>query len=100
MAVDPNSIPEQKSLVLFDGVCNFCNAAVLFIVDRDPSERFVFAPLQSDVGQATLKAHHCKPSLDSVVLVEHAHLYTCSTAALRIAKSLKWPWPIFFYLFM
>jgi predicted DCC family thiol-disulfide oxidoreductase YuxK len=91
--------PDQR-LVLFDGVCNFCNAAVLFIVDRDPRERFVFAPLSSDVGQATLKRYGCREDLDSVVLVENDHAYTCSTAALRIARGLRFPWPLFFYLGM
>ena len=91
--------PDQR-LVLFDGVCNFCNAAVLFIVDRDPRERFLFAPLESDVGQATLKKHGCREDLDCVVLVENEQAYTCSTAALRIARGLRFPWPLFFYLGM
>lgn len=91
--------PEQR-LVLFDGACNFCNGAVLFIVDRDPKERFKFASLQSEVGQGTLQRHDCRQDLDSVVLVEKGRAYTCSTAALRIAKGLRFPWFLFFYLFM
>lgn len=90
----------DQRLVLFDGECNFCNGAVLFIVDRDPKERFKFASLGSDVGQATLKRHHCKQDLDSVVLVENGQAYTCSTAALRIARGLRFPWFLLFYLFM
>lgn len=90
----------ERRLVLFDGVCTFCNWAVLFIVDRDPKERFVFAPLQSDLGRRTLKEHACDPQIDSVVLVEAGRTYTRSTAALRIARALRWPWPIFFYLFI
>jgi predicted DCC family thiol-disulfide oxidoreductase YuxK len=97
--VEASLDPDQR-LVLFDGECNFCNGAVLFIVDRDPRERFVFASLQSDVGQASLKRHHCREDLDSVVLVEQGEAYVCSTAALRIAKALRFPWPILFYLGM
>ncbi|MFP2909898.1 thiol-disulfide oxidoreductase DCC family protein, partial [Pyxidicoccus sp. 3LFB2] len=40
--------PEQgAAVVLFDGVCNLCNGAVNFIIDRDPAARFRFAALQS-----------------------------------------------------
>jgi len=91
---------DSKRLVLFDGVCNFCNSAVLFIVDRDPKEKFVFASLQSDLGKETLERLKCDPQLDSVVMVDHGKPYLRSTAALRIARELKWPWPILFYLFI
>jgi predicted DCC family thiol-disulfide oxidoreductase YuxK len=46
-----------KGLLLFDGVCNVCNAAVLFVVDRDPQEHFQFASLQSELGERTLREH-------------------------------------------
>jgi len=29
------NLPVDKKIVLFDGVCNFCNASVRFIVKRD-----------------------------------------------------------------
>lgn len=98
LPAEPKLDPDQR-LVLFDGDCHFCNGAVLFIVDRDPNEHFLFAPLQSDLGQATLKKHGCADDIDSIVVVERGVAYTCSTAALRIARGLKWPWPVFFYLF-
>jgi predicted DCC family thiol-disulfide oxidoreductase YuxK len=91
---------DQKRLVLFDGVCNFCNWAVLFIVDRDPVERFHFASLQSDAGQKVLAEQRCDPAIESVVLVEDGRAFLRSTAALRIARGLKWPWPLLFYLFI
>jgi predicted DCC family thiol-disulfide oxidoreductase YuxK len=91
---------DSKRLVLFDGVCNFCNAVVLFIVDRDPKERFMFASLQSDAGQKTLVEHRCDKDLQSVLLVENGKPLLRSTAALHIFKLLKWPWPLLFYLFI
>jgi predicted DCC family thiol-disulfide oxidoreductase YuxK len=106
---------ESKRLLLFDGVCNFCNEAVLFVVDRDPNERFVFAALQSDVGLQTLRDHSLvesrgsalasvalegEPDLDSIVLIEGDRAYTRSTAALHVAKGLKWPWPVLYYAFI
>lgn len=92
---------DSKQLLLFDGVCNFCNWAVLFVVDRDPKERFVFAPLQSELAEQALRDHGLSnTTLDSVVLIEGDRAYTASTAGLRVAKALRWPWPALYYLFI
>lgn len=87
--------PASPHLVLFDGDCNFCNGVVLFIIDRDPRERFVFAPLQSAIGQGTLRdAGLADPSFDSMVLVEGERVFVRSAAALRIALRLRGLWPL------
>lgn len=93
-----SDIPENKSLILFDGVCNFCNASVNFIIDRDHQNQFVFASLQSPMGQEILKKHQ-KPlaNFDSLVLIQNEMLYEKSTAALMIAKQLVLPWSLFQY---
>jgi predicted DCC family thiol-disulfide oxidoreductase YuxK len=84
---------ETKSVVLFDGVCNFCNGTVRFIIDRDPAARFAFAPLQSEVGRELLSKHGYAAAVDpdTVLLVEDGHVYDRSTAALRIARGLRGP---------
>ncbi len=38
-------------IILFDGVCNLCNASVDFILCHDLAVRFHFAALQSEVGR-------------------------------------------------
>ena len=82
-------------LVLFDGVCNFCNASVNFIIEHDPAERFRFAPLQSALGQQQLARFDLlRHNIDSVVLVEGDRCYIKSTAALRVARWLTMPWPL------
>jgi predicted DCC family thiol-disulfide oxidoreductase YuxK len=91
-----------KALLLFDGVCNFCNGAVLFLIDRDPRERLVFASLQSELGQATLRAHGLLGGGDdlgasaSMVLIEEGRVYQRSAAALRLVRLLRWPWPLLY----
>jgi predicted DCC family thiol-disulfide oxidoreductase YuxK len=83
----------ERATVLFDAVCNLCNGSVLFVIDRDPSRHFRFAALQSEAGARLLREHaHGGADLSSVVLVEDGRLYTRSTAALRIARRLAWPW--------
>lgn len=86
---------ETQSIILFDGVCNFCNGSVNFIIERDSRNRFKFAPLQSDAGQGLLSQHGLNSlDLDSVVLIEDNQTFMRSTAALRVAKHLDgwWSW--------
>lgn len=87
--------PTDKPLILFDGVCNLCAWAVRFIIARDPRARFRFASLQSALGQR-LSAQYGFPAAtpETVVLIEDGRVYTESDAALRIARSLTWPWPM------
>ncbi|MDB4989629.1 MAG: thiol-disulfide oxidoreductase family protein [Myxococcaceae bacterium] len=90
---------EPKQLVLFDGVCNFCNSSVLFIVDHDPKERFVFAALQSEAGVRALAEHGLgELPLSTLVLLEGGRYWLRSDAALHIAKGLRWPWPLLSYV--
>ena len=74
--------------MLFDGVCNFCNGAVNFIITHDAEKTFKFAPLQSEVGQQLRKKHGIGDDVDSIVLLENGQAFTHSTAGLRIAKGL------------
>ena len=48
-------------IVLFDGVCNFCNAAVNFVIKLDKAKVFRFAHLQSDTGKQYIKKFLIKP---------------------------------------
>jgi predicted DCC family thiol-disulfide oxidoreductase YuxK len=88
-------------LVLFDGVCVFCNRSVNFIIAHDPAARFRFAPLQSPLGQSMLaRCGLQQAGIDSVVLIEGGRCYRKSTAALRIAHRLTGWWPWTFFLVM
>ena len=90
------SLESGKAVILFDGVCNLCNAWVLFVIDRDPGARFAFAPLQSDVAAVLLRERRyaSKPDFPaSIVLIEGDRLYDRSTAVLRIFRRLSGLWP-------
>jgi predicted DCC family thiol-disulfide oxidoreductase YuxK len=88
-------------VILFDGVCNLCNRAVQFVVRHDRHRRFLFASLQSRAaarllrgrpGVEVMEAMEARP--ESVVLVHGDRIYTRSTAALRIAGGLGFPWSL------
>lgn len=84
-----------RDVILFDGVCNLCNGAVDFILERDPAGHFAFASLQSGAGQEIL-AHYglSTENFDSLVLVKDGKVYQKSRAALEIAARLKGAWPL------
>ncbi|HSA60267.1 MAG TPA: thiol-disulfide oxidoreductase DCC family protein [bacterium] len=89
----------QAPLILFDGVCNFCNASVNFIIARDPKKNFRFTPLQSAAGQERLKKFNLSTTdLDTMVLIENDRAFTRSTAGLKIARRLSGLWPLFYVL--
>ena len=80
----------ESPVILFDGVCNLCNTAVQFVIERDPTAIFRFAALQSDFGQEILaKNALITEGGDTMILVEKGQVYDRSTAALRIAKRLS-----------
>ncbi len=93
-----NGKPEiQNPIVLFDGVCNLCNAAVLFIIKRDKKNLFRFASLQSSFGQSVLqKFHLSSDALNSFILFEKGKVYTRSAGALLVAKKLSGVWPLLY----
>ncbi|MDX2200108.1 MAG: DCC1-like thiol-disulfide oxidoreductase family protein [Phycisphaerae bacterium] len=88
------SADPQPPLILFDGVCNLCNGAVQWILQRDRRRAFRFASLQSTAARNALE--QAGASLDqlpdSVVLIDEAGVHTRSTAALRIARHLGLPY--------
>jgi predicted DCC family thiol-disulfide oxidoreductase YuxK len=84
-------------IVLFDGVCNFCNASINFVIDRDSKGIFKFAALQSEIGQELLKKYGLKQdSFDSIILEKEGKIYQKSDAALEIARNLDGLWKIFY----
>lgn len=84
----------QMDIIFFDGVCNFCNASVNFIIDHDSARRYRFASLQSELGQKTLQENgYSTVELSTILLLRNGKLYQKSTAALEIARYLKgWSW--------
>lgn len=87
-------------VILFDGVCNFCDASVQFILERDDKEMFRFASLQSDAGQELLKKYNVADDVDSMILIEDGNVYYKSAAALRISRHLKGLWKLLYVLIL
>jgi predicted DCC family thiol-disulfide oxidoreductase YuxK len=88
------TVPKDKQLILFDGVCNLCNSSVLYVIKRDKKDKFLFAPLQSEIGKEIISDFNIDTQkTDSILLYnpENKTITYKSSAALRIAKQLGFP---------
>ena len=95
----------NSPVLLYDGVCGFCNKTVQMILDHDREGRMLFAALQSEYGRRLVARHPSLEKVDSVVLLERTkegqeRVFVRSAAALRVAKYLGGAWQLFllFYL--
>lgn len=81
----------EPAVLLYDGECGFCSRSVLFCFRRDPRGRLRFASLQGEVGRRLLREHGIPDDRSTLVLVDEKGAHVRSTAALRAARRLRWP---------
>jgi len=87
--------PGNFSIMLFDGVCNFCSGSVLFSLKRLDNPGVRFCPMQSPAGQAMLKKlGFSLTDYETFIFIEEGKVYTKSEAVIRLGKNLKRPWPV------
>ena len=92
-----NRSQTPHSVVLFDGYCNLCSGAVVFILKREQGDLFRFASLQSSYAERLLEELGIgEEAPDSIILVEGDRYFYRSAAALRIAKRLRRLWPLLY----
>ena len=92
------TVRAPEAIILFDGVCNLCNATVRFVIRRDPHARFRFAALQGDAARR-LCAERGLPvpaasEPDSIIVLIDGRALERSDAAMAIAGGLRFPWPL------
>ncbi|WP_115462838.1 thiol-disulfide oxidoreductase DCC family protein [Winogradskyella aurantiaca] len=91
------NIKSDKILILFDGVCNLCNSSVLLVIKNDKKNKFLFAPLQSTIGQEVISKFNIDTNkIDSILTydpIKHEVKFK-SSAALMIASQMKFPYPL------
>lgn len=90
-----SATPDAAHIILFDSVCKLCSAWVIFVIQRDPNSRFRFASVQSETGQHILpRCNLPTDRFDTMVYIENNHVYTQSTAFLKIVRHFPSPWPL------
>ena len=91
-------LSSDKKIVLFDGVCNLCETSVQFIIQHDKNDVFLFAAIQSEIGQKIINHLGLENrGIDSIILYEpnQAYYYKAEAAKL-ILKELN-TWKSFLY---
>lgn len=89
----------SNPIILFDGVCNFCNYWVNFAIKRDKKKKLKFTTLQGEAAKQLLPQFHINStSLSSVIFLDKGKAYTQSSAAIRICKHLNGGWKLFYGL--
>ena len=82
----------KMNIIVFDGVCNFCNRIVQIIIRHDPSAQIHFAAQQTEAGEKLLSDYKISTSASSVIFIKDRLVYEKSDAVIEIAKLLKgWP---------
>jgi predicted DCC family thiol-disulfide oxidoreductase YuxK len=84
------NLPQDKKIILFDGVCNLCDSSIQFIIKHDKKDIFRFVALQSEIGLEIINHIGIDTSkIDSILLYEPGKAYYYKAqAALKIAKEL------------
>jgi predicted DCC family thiol-disulfide oxidoreductase YuxK len=89
----------QERIILFDGVCNFCNFWIRFVFKHDKNGNFKFAHLQSETAWSLMKKYELDASqLETVILIDGGQIFLHSNAALRICRYLNGAWPLIYAL--
>ncbi len=82
-----------QNLILFDGVCNFCNTAVQMVIEIDRHKIFKFAAIQSELGQQLYRQHGLDPiDIQTLMLVDGERVLTKSDAVLAVLSKLDGGW--------
>ena len=101
LAPAPRALPAR--LVLYDGVCGFCDGAVRWLLARDPRGRLCFAPLQGETAAGLRRLHPQTPlDLETLVLVEttgaSSRVFLRTDALWRVCAELAGPWRLLAWL--
>lgn len=84
-----------QNLILFDGVCNFCNGAVQMVIEIDQQKIFKFAAIQSELGQQLYRQHGLDPiNIQTLMLVDGDRVFTKSDAVLNVLGKLDGGWQL------
>lgn len=79
----------EKPLLIFDGVCNLCNAWVDFVIRHDPQARIKFAASSSNIAKKYLhKSDNGDIFQNTVLLIDQGKQYERSDAVLKLIPHL------------
>ena len=94
----------SQPVLLYDGLCGFCNTTVQFILGHEAMHSLRFAPLQGTFAAGVIERHPELKAVDSLVWVEGAvaeeRVRVRSSAALRVAWYMGGFWRLVMVLWV
>lgn len=93
-------LPINKKIVIFDGVCNLCDASIQFIIKYDKRDVFRFVSIQSELGKNIVNHIGIDISkIDSIILyIPNKAYYTKADAVFTVLKEFNNLYCVFYYL--
>ncbi|WP_430411267.1 thiol-disulfide oxidoreductase DCC family protein [Kordia sp.] len=83
---------EHHHIVIYDGVCGFCDASIQFILDQKPSNELRFVSFQSETGQQIMAKFNLEINLDTIILIEKGIVRQKAKAFLGILTHVESPY--------
>ena len=89
---------DHQPILLFDGVCNVCNASVQFMLKHERGPAVRFASLQSAMGKELIAKHGLSGDINTVVVIDGDRVFTRSSAIVQAMRHLRGVWPALAWL--
>ena len=87
--------PDEKALIVFDGLCVLCNNFARFVAQHDKADAFRFTHAQSALGGALYRHYGLNDTaFETNLLIMNGRAYGRLDAFLRIMRKLGWPWSV------
>ncbi|WP_243455732.1 thiol-disulfide oxidoreductase DCC family protein [Sphingosinicella sp. BN140058] len=87
------AFPDDRPLIVFDGLCVLCSANAQFVLRHDRQRRFRLTIAQGPIGEALYRHFGLvKGDYETLLVLDRGRLLTHSDAAIAIARQLGWPW--------
>lgn len=90
----PFEIASRQPIVFFDGECSLCSSSVVFLLKHNHKGNLTFSSLQSVAGTkiSALAGKTAAQPPDTLLFLVDNKIFEYSTAALKIAEHLSFPW--------
>jgi predicted DCC family thiol-disulfide oxidoreductase YuxK len=85
-------VSTTRPVLLFDGVCNVCNASVQFVLKHERDGAIQFASLQSEAGRRLVEERALPDDVSTVIFLDGDKSYVRSSAAVAVLRHLRAPW--------
>lgn len=87
------AFPDDRPLIVFDGVCILCTGFARFVIRRDRRHVFRFTTAQSPLGQGLYRHFGLSPvAFETNLVLAEGRLHVKLGAFAAVIRGLGWPW--------